>query len=155
MGDKTNDGTCASPSLYVYRFTIAQLDAARHFYPIDFLISLCNYMSFFKQNVFHVHLSDNLNTHDFYTRDRSLVLYAAFRLISNESVVDGLVKPWRVNETYSREEFDELQKRCAARGVTVIPEIEAPGHALVIAQWKPQLGLKDDLSLLNISYAFR
>lgn len=128
------------------------LDAARHFYPIDFLISLCNYMSFFKQNVFHVHLSDNLNTHDFYTRDRSLVLYAAFRLISNESVVDGLVKPWRVNETYSREEFDELQKRCAARGVTVIPEIEAPGHALVIAQWKPQLGLKDDLSLLNISH---
>jgi hexosaminidase len=35
--------------------------------------------------------------------------------------------------------------------VTLIPEIEAPGHALVISQWKPELGL-DDLSMLNISY---
>jgi hexosaminidase len=35
--------------------------------------------------------------------------------------------------------------------VTIIPELEAPGHALVIAQWKPELAL-DDLSLLNIRF---
>jgi hexosaminidase len=45
-----------------------------------------------------------------------------------------------------------MQQSCAARGVTIIPEIEAPGHALVISQWKPELGLDSQLDLLNISY---
>ncbi|PFH62922.1 hypothetical protein XA68_10975 [Ophiocordyceps unilateralis] len=81
------------------------LDAGRHYYPKSFLIEMCSYMSFFKQNVFHLHLSDNLH-----------------------------------NST-----------AMSHRGVTVVPEIEAPGHALSIVQWRPQLGL-EDLSLLDISH---
>ncbi|KAJ7599059.1 beta-hexosaminidase [Mycena floridula] len=128
------------------------LDAGRHYYPPSFLISLCSYMSFFKQNTFHLHLSDNLNNNvDIYTRERSLELYAAFRLNSNDSAVAGLVRSYRMNETYSRDDFEAIQQQCASRGVTVIPEIEAPGHALVITQWKPELGLPD-LSLLNITH---
>ncbi|KAF8208633.1 putative beta-hexosaminidase [Mycena galopus ATCC 62051] len=128
------------------------LDAGRHFYPPQFLTEVCAYLSFFKQNTFHLHLSDNLfNNVDIYSRERTLDLYAAFRLNSDEPAVAGLVKPYRFNESYTRADFDEIQTSCAARGVTIIPEIEAPGHALVIAQWKPELGLAD-LSLLNISY---
>lgn len=44
-----------------------------------------------------------------------------------------------------------MQQKCASRGVTIIPEIEAPGHALVITQWKPELALDDNFALLNIS----
>lgn len=108
-------------------------------------------MSFFKQNTFHVHLSDNLyNNKAIYTRERSLELYARFRLWSDAEAVAGL-NPHR-NESYSRDQFDAVQARCAARGVAVVPEIEAPGHALAIVQWRPELGLADDLSLLNISH---
>ncbi|KAJ7457669.1 putative beta-hexosaminidase [Mycena galericulata] len=128
------------------------LDAGRHYYPPGFLIEICAYLSFFKQNTFHLHLSDNLfNNVDIYSRERSLELYAAFRLNSDDPAVAGLVRPDRVNESYTQETFDDMQSSCAARGVTVIPEIEAPGHALVISQWKPDLGLAD-LSLLNISH---
>ncbi|KAK7021194.1 beta-hexosaminidase [Favolaschia claudopus] len=128
------------------------LDAGRHFYPPQFLTEICAYLSFFKQNTFHVHLSDNLfNNVDIYSRERSLDLYAAFRLNSDDKAVEGLVRPYRFNESYTREVFDWVQGECAARGVTIIPELEAPGHALVIAQWKPELAL-DDLSLLNISH---
>lgn len=127
------------------------LDAGRHFYPVEFLTELCAYMSFFKQNTLHLHLSDNLyNNVDIYTRERSLSLYARFRLWSDADAVAGLNK-YR-NESYTRDDFDEIQTSCAARGVTVIPEIEAPGHALVIVQWKPELGYSSDLSLLNISH---
>ncbi|KAF7319113.1 putative glycosyl hydrolase family 20 [Mycena chlorophos] len=106
------------------------LDGGRHFYP----------------------LNDNLfNNLDIYTREESLDLYATFRLNSEDPAVDGLVKPCRVNETYTQETFDEMQSLCAACGVTIIPDIETSGHAVVIAQWKPELGLAD-LSLLNISY---
>lgn len=127
------------------------LDAARHFYPKEFITELCSYMSFFKQNTFHLHLSDNLyNNVAIYSEERSLELYARFRLWSDAEAVSGLNK--YKNESYTREDFDEIQSTCAARGVTIIPEIEAPGHALVIVQWKPELGYAGDLSLLNISH---
>ena len=129
----------------------AMLDAARHYYPPEFIIEMCSYLSFFKQNVFHLHLSDNLyNNVDIYTRERSLDLYAAFRPNSPNPAVAGLNH--RANESYYRTDLDNIQQSCARRGVTIIPEIEAPGHALVITQWKPELALANDLSLLNISY---
>jgi hexosaminidase len=110
---------------------------------------MCAYMSFFKQNTLHLHLSDNLYNNPSYTYGRQMELYAAFRLLSDDPAVDGLNK--RANESYTRAVFDEIQTKCAARGVTIRPEIEAPGHALVITQWKPELGLRTDYSLLNIS----
>ncbi|KXH69250.1 glycosyl hydrolase family 20 [Colletotrichum salicis] len=126
------------------------LDIARHYYPPEFLIEMCAYMSFFKQNTFQLHLSDNLyNNVAIYSRERMLSLYAAFRLNSDDPALEGLNR--RANESYTRSVFDDVQAKCAARGVTILPEIEAPGHALVISQWKPELGLSSDLSLLNIS----
>lgn len=127
------------------------LDAGRHFYPKEFVTELCSYMSFFKQNILHLHLSDNLyNNVGIYSRERSLDLYARFRLWSDAEALAGLNK--YKNESYARSDFDEIQSTCAARGVTIIPEIEAPGHALVIVQWKPELGLSTDLSQLNITH---
>jgi hexosaminidase len=108
-------------------------------------------MSFFKQNVFHIHLSDNLyNNVNIYGYERQMSLYAAFRLLSDDPAVEGLAK--RTNESYTREVWDDMQSKCAARGVTLLPEIEAPGHALPITQWKPEIGMSTDYSLLNISH---
>ncbi|PWY96657.1 beta-hexosaminidase [Aspergillus sclerotioniger CBS 115572] len=126
------------------------LDVGRHYYPPYFLIEMCSYLSFFKQNVFHLHLSDNLyNNVDLYSTEQSMNLYAAFRPWSDDPTVAGLNK--RANESYTRTQFDHIQHQCAHRGVTIIPEIEAPGHALSIVQWRPELGLTD-LSMLNISH---
>ncbi|KAM4065857.1 glycosyl hydrolase family protein [Hirsutella rhossiliensis] len=55
------------------------LDAARNYYPRTFLIEMCSYMSFFKQNIFHLHLSDNLFNSKNYSREQSLGLDAWFR----------------------------------------------------------------------------
>lgn len=108
-------------------------------------------MSFFKQNTLQLHLSDNLNNnYRIYSREQSLSLYARFRLWSEAEEVKGLNK--FKNESYTKDDFKFMQSSCASRGVTIIPEIEAPGHALPIVQWKPELGLSPDLSLLNISH---
>ena len=90
------------------------------------------------------------NNVDLYGVERQLDLYARFRPYSEDSAVAGLNT--HTNESYTRKDFDYMQRSCAARGVTIIPEIEAPGHALVISQWKPELGLDGQLDLLNISY---
>jgi hexosaminidase len=113
---------------------------------------MCSYLSFFKQNTFHIHLSDNLNVNVNLSAERKAELFSAFRLNTGDARLDGLNQ--RLNESYTRAEFEEIQQSCASRGVTIVPEIEAPGHALVITHWKPQLALDPtgDTSLLNISH---
>ncbi|KAI1390472.1 glycoside hydrolase family 20 protein [Hypoxylon trugodes] len=130
------------------------LDVARHYYPPDFIVEMCSYLSFFKQNVFHLHLNDNLFINDkIMTRDQILSLYATFRLWSDDPAVKGLNN--RANESYSRDDFERIQQECVQRGVTIIPEIDLPAHALAVVQWKPELALQDsliNLSLLNLSH---
>jgi hexosaminidase len=122
------------------------IDVGRKYYPASFLIEMCSYLSYFKQNTLHLHLSDNLVKVDPALYNDTV--YAAFRLDLEEPELAGLNK--RKNESYSREVFEDLQYKCAARGVTIIPEIEAPGHALVITQWKPELALEGDQSYLDL-----
>jgi hexosaminidase len=111
---------------------------------------MCSYLSFFKQNTFHLHLSDSPGLNPALTYEEKLDFYSAFRLNSPDPAVEGLNK--RANESYSQSDFEDIQQSCASRGVTIIPEIEAPGHALVINQWKPELALDTDFTLLNISH---
>ncbi|TQV91032.1 beta-hexosaminidase [Cordyceps javanica] len=125
------------------------LDVGRHFFPKDFITDVCAYMSFYKQNTLQLHLSDNV-VRSKINRDNFMKIYGRFRLWSDSEAVKGLNN--HLNESYTREDFEEIQSKCAARGVTILPEIEAPGHSLPIVQWKPQLGNANDLSQLNIAH---
>jgi hexosaminidase len=125
------------------------LDAGRKWYDKKFLRELCTYASFFKISEFHYHSSDNypLNRgHNETWQD----VFSHFSLFPEEkSELQGIIQ--RPNETLSRADFEDFQEHCAQRGVTVIPEIEVPGHALAITKWKPELALaKKDL--LNLSH---
>ncbi|KAL1951473.1 hypothetical protein VTO73DRAFT_622 [Trametes versicolor] len=119
------------------------LDVGRQWYPIAFLADLCTYASWFKISEFHVHLSDNVSPRGDFNA------YARFRLRPEDAALAGLTP--HLNETYSRAEFDAFQAGCAARGITVVPELESPGHALVITQWKPELALSTDPTLINLT----
>ncbi|KAF5665319.1 beta-n-acetylhexosaminidase [Fusarium heterosporum] len=125
------------------------LDAGRKWYSKDFLKELCSYASFFKMNEFHYHLSDNypLNRGKNETwRD----VYSHFSLLPEDKSLRGILHG-RENETLSKDDFADLQSHCVSRGVTVIPEIEAPGHSLYLTKWKPELALpKKDL--LNLTH---
>ena len=124
------------------------LDCGRKYYSPEFLKDLCTYASFFKISEFQYHLMDNYPLN----RGRNETwheVYSHFALIPESSELDPLVE--RRNESLSREQFEDFQQHCASRGVTIIPEIEAPGHALAITKWKPELALpKKDL--LNLTH---
>ncbi|PHH66393.1 hypothetical protein CDD81_7448 [Ophiocordyceps australis] len=127
------------------------IDGGRKFYPVGFVAEMCAYLSFFKQNTLQLHLSDNINNYpDRYSEERTLGLYSAFRLSSQDAAVAGLAQ--LRNESYSQAEFEWMQKQCVQRGVTLVPEIEAPGHALAIVKWRRRIALETDLSMLNISH---
>ncbi|KAI0031627.1 glycoside hydrolase superfamily, partial [Vararia minispora EC-137] len=123
------------------------LDVGRQWYPVGVLTELCSYLSWFKASEFHVHLSDNVSP--VLAGGNPNTTYARFRLRPTDPALAGLTP--HVNETYSTAEFVEFQRACAARGVTVVPELESPGHALVITQWKPELALSTDPTLINLT----
>ena len=102
----------------------------------------------------HLHASDNLWNPAFLYGEGNegwKHLYAAFRFRPPAgSALEGLVP--RKNESWVKQEFLEMQATCAAHGVTVIPEIDTPGHSLVINQWKPELMEAGAPDHLNLSY---
>lgn len=158
----TGDGT-DSPGWEVRGF---MLDAGRHWYTTEFLgrrlfmqlnvaegilAEICTYASFFKINEFHLHASDNLWIPSLLYGPGWRSLYSGFRFEPPQgSPVFGLV-PHR-NESWSFPRFADLQSHCARHGVTIVPEIDTPGHSLVISQWRPQLMQKGKPDLLNLSY---
>ncbi|CEJ61956.1 hypothetical protein PMG11_10472 [Penicillium brasilianum] len=124
------------------------LDAGRKWYSLNYLKELCTYASFFKLSEFHYHATDNYPL----SRGPNVSwneVYSQFSLRPDSPHLRPLVQ--RENETLSRAEFDEFQSHCAARGVTVIPEIESPGHCLSITKWRPDLAL-ESRDLLNLSH---
>ncbi|TCD67896.1 hypothetical protein EIP91_011830 [Steccherinum ochraceum] len=128
------------------------LDVGRHWFATDFLSELCIYASFFKINEFHLHASDNLWNPAFLYGDGNegwKNLYAAFRFQPAQGSHNAGLVP-RKNESWTQSDFRAMQTTCAQHGVALIPEIDTPGHSLVINQWKPQLmetGAPDHLNL--------
>lgn len=124
------------------------LDAGRKWYSPSFLKELCTYASFFKMSEFHYHSSDNYPLNRGHNETWNKV-FSHFSLYPENPELQGIIQ--RKNETLSRADFEDFQKHCAQRGITVIPEIEAPGHCLAITKWKPELALpKKDL--LNLTH---
>ncbi|KAI3320542.1 glycoside hydrolase family 20 protein [Xylariaceae sp. AK1471] len=124
------------------------LDAGRKWYAPSFLKELCTYASFFKMSEFHYHTSDNYPLNRGHN-DTWNKVYSQFSLRPESEDLQGLIQ--RRNETLTRADFEDLQQHCAARGITIVPEIEAPGHCLTITKWKPELALpKKDL--LNLTH---
>ncbi|TFY68136.1 hypothetical protein EVG20_g3683 [Dentipellis fragilis] len=69
--------------------------------------------------------------------------------LSSYSALARFVFDLRNNFSVDAEDIEAVMQ---AMDDDVIPEIESPGHALVITQWKPELALSTDPSLLNISF---
>ncbi|KAF8996100.1 glycoside hydrolase superfamily [Cyathus striatus] len=101
---------------------------------------LCKYASFFKIQSLHLHASDNLWNPSFLYGKDWRKLYSAFRFQpASGSPITGLV-PLR-NESWSQEDH----------GIDIVPEIDTPGHSLVITKWKPELMINGAPDQLNLS----
>jgi hexosaminidase len=106
------------------------LDVGRNFMPVDFIKKYIDYIALFKLNTFHWHLTEDQGWRIEIKKYPKLTQTGAWR--------DGTIighHPGTGNDNikaggfYTREEVKEVVKYAAARMITVIPEIEMPGHA--------------------------
>ena len=111
------------------------LDVGRKFIPMDFLRRVVKAMSAVKLNTLHIHLNDN-QIEKKADADWSKI-YAAFRL-ECETCPELTAKDGH----YTKAEFREFQKWAKTLGVTVVPEIDVPAHALAFTRVRPEFASK-------------
>ncbi|SOD64339.1 hexosaminidase [Streptomyces zhaozhouensis] len=119
----------------------AMLDVARHFQPLSFLKRFVDLLALHKLNVFHLHLTDDQGWRMPVAGHPALTEVGGWRA---ESMV-GRAGSGRFDGVphgghYTRGELTELVKHAASRGVTVVPEIELPGHTRALLAAYPHLG---------------
>ncbi len=117
------------------------LDAGRLPIPMDYLKDVVRLMSWYKMNDLQLHLNDNYIFHEHYVdagEDPFKKSYSAFRMASDIKGADGT--PLTAQDLfYSKQEFRELVRFAKERGVNIVPEFDAPGHALSLTRVRPDL----------------
>jgi hexosaminidase len=120
------------------------LDCARHFMPIQFIFKLIDLLALHKLNIFHWHLTDDQGWRIEIKKYPRLTEIGAWR---KETLIGhALSKQTRGYDAtphggfYTQDEIRDLVKYAAARNITVVPEIEMPGHSQAAIAAYPQLG---------------
>lgn len=116
------------------------LDCCRHFWTLDEIKKYLDVMTIYKLNRFHWHLTDDQGWRIEIKKYPLLSQIACYRngtmigrdFSSNDNI--------RYGGFYSQEEIREIIDYAAERGITVIPEIELPGHMLAAMSAYPWLG---------------
>ena len=116
------------------------LDVARHFFPVPFIERLIDLMSLYKLNTFHWHLTDDQGWRiEIRSRPRLTEVgarRAATPLPHDRARSDGISYAGH----YTQQEVRRVVAYAAERGVTVVPEIEMPGHSQAALASYPELG---------------
>ena len=119
------------------------LDVGRHFFSVDFIKKYIDLMARLKMNTFHWHLTEDQGWRIEIKKYPKLQEIAAFRketLIGHYNdqphQFDG--KPY--GGFYTQEQIKEVVAYAKTRQVTIIPEIEMPGHSQAAIAAYPELG---------------
>ena len=111
------------------------LDVCRHFFSVEEIKRLVDIMSMAGYNIFHCHLTDDQGWR-FEVEGYPLLKHIASKRDNGEYIN----VPYSYCGIYSDDDLRSVVSFCAERGVTVIPEVETPGHATALLAAYPQFG---------------
>ena len=117
-------------------------DDARHFFPIEEVKKYLDIMAIHKMNTLHWHLTDDQGWRieiKAYPRLTEIGAYRDSTLIGSYNDNLGYEKE-RYGGFYTQEEIKEVVAYAADLGITVIPEIDLPGHMVAALASYPELG---------------
>lgn len=115
------------------------LDCCRHFFPVDEVKKVINLMSIHKMNRLHWHLTEDQGWRIEIKKYPRLTEVGAWRngtQIFRRGETDGV----RYGGFYTQDELREVVAYAAERGVTIIPEVDLPGHMIAALASYPELG---------------
>ena len=105
------------------------LDCCRHFMEKDFVKRYIDLLAYHKMNVLHWHLTEDQGWRIEIKKYPELTRIGAFRKYDDGTEYGGF---------YTQEDIKEVVEYAASRFITVIPEIELPGHSTAAIATYPQ-----------------
>ena len=100
-----------------YGYRGAMLDVARHFFSVDDVKQFIDYLATYKMNILHLHLSDDQGWRI------EIKSWPKLTEIGGSTQVGG-----GKGGFYTQEEYSDIVKYAQSRQITIIPEIDMPGH---------------------------
>ena len=120
------------------------LDSARHFQSPQYVKDYIDWMALHKLNVLHWHLTDDQAWRLEIKKYPRLTSVGAWRVpagaAAQADIDTATGKPRLYGGFYTQKDVREIVAHAAARGVTVVPEIDMPGHATATLVAFPKLG---------------
>jgi hexosaminidase len=130
-----------------FRWRGLMLDSARHFQSPEFIMRLIDWMALHKLNVLQWHLTDDQAWRLQIRKYPLLTSVGAWRLPAGPAAATdidpGTGKPRLYGGYYTQEMVREIVAHAAERYVTIVPEIDVPGHATAAIVAYPWLGVTD------------
>jgi len=123
-----------------FAYRCLHLDCGRHFFPVDFIKQYIDFIAMSKMNTFHWHLTED--------QGWRIEIKKYPRLTEVGSCRDGTIighHPGTANDSmkycgyYTQEQIKDIVKYAADRYITIIPEIEMPGHSSAAIAAYPEL----------------
>jgi len=134
-----------------YQWRGLMLDVSRHFFPKEYILKTLDRMAMLKLNTFHFHLVDNEGWRIEIKKYPKLTEVGAWRVDQEDKLWDErtpnpanafanpATAPKKYGGFYTQEDIKEIVAYASARGITVIPEIEMPAHAMSTIAAYPEL----------------
>lgn len=117
------------------------LDVSRHFFDVAFIKQYIDYLAMHKLNYFHWHLTDDHGWRIEIKKHPKLTDMGAWRNGTIIGLYPGTGNDkLRYGGFYTQEEVKEVIRYAADRYISVIPEIEMPGHSMAVLAAYPELG---------------
>ncbi len=137
--DAAESGPSRIPAIHVsdtprFAWRGLMLDSARHYQSPVFIKRLVDWMALHKLNVLHWHLTDDQGWRLEVKKYPLLTQVGAWRTPA------GAGRPPVHGGFYSQDEVRDIVAYAASRFVTIVPEIEMPGHAQAAIASYPRLG---------------
>ena len=136
------------------------LDVSRHFFSPDFIKEYIDLLSAYKMNTFHWHLTDDSGWRIEIKKYPALTAIGAWRVDYTDIAWGSRpqAKPGEIptyGGYYTQEQLKEIAAYAKIRNVTIVPEIEMPGHAASAIASYPQLSCsqKPQLPLTGGNYS--
>lgn len=123
-----------------FKYRGMMLDCSRHFFTADFVKKYIDLLALHNMNRFHWHLTDDQGWRIVVEKYPKLAEVGSQRsstvLGHNSDVLDGV--PY--GGYYTDDEIRDIVKYAADRFITIIPEIDMPGHMMSALASYPELG---------------
>jgi hexosaminidase len=149
-----------------YAWRGMHLDCCRHFFSKEFIKKYIDILALHKMNVFHWHLTDDQGWR---IEIKKYPLLTSIGSKRKETMIEKNFNPYKGDGKeyggfYTQEDIKEIIKYAQERFITIVPEIEMPGHALAALSAYPQYscnkkplealtkwGVSDDVFCVNDS----